>query len=215
MLLFSLINRLIIAMDLDVVIIGGGLVGASLAAALKASGLSIGLLESQPASANKEGWDSRIYAISPGNAAFLADCGAWQHLDMSRVQAVHAMRVFGDEGAELDFSAYEIGAPELNFIVENRLLQQSLWQELQQQDNLTLLHPARCASLAWHEQNAQLLLEDGREIRAKLVVGADGRDSWVRQQAGITAAPSLYQQHGVVANFIAEKPQHCLSVVPA
>jgi 2-octaprenylphenol hydroxylase len=208
MLLFSLINRLIIAMDLDVVIIGGGLVGASLAAALKASGLTIGLLESQPASANKEGWDSRIYAISPGNAAFLADCGAWQHLDMSRVQAVHAMRVFGDEGAELDFSAYEIGAPELNFIVENRLLQQALWQELQQQDNLTLLHPARCASLAWHEQNAQLLLEDGREIRAKLVVGADGRDSWVRQQAGITAAPSLYQQHGVVANFIAEKPHH-------
>ena len=208
MLLFSLINRLIIAMDLDVVIVGGGLVGASLAAALKASGLAIGLLESQPASASNEGWDSRIYAISPGNAAFLADCGAWQHLDMSRVQAVHAMRVFGDEGAELDFSAYEIGAPELNFIVENRLLQQALWQELQQQDNLTLLHPARCASLAWHEQNAQLLLEDGREIRAKLVVGADGRDSWVRQQAGITAAPSLYQQHGVVANFIAEKPHH-------
>ena len=67
-------------MDFDVVIIGGGLVGASLAAALKPSGLSIGLLESQPASGNNEGWDSRIYAISPGNAAFLEDCGAWQHL---------------------------------------------------------------------------------------------------------------------------------------
>ena len=193
-------------MDLDVVIIGGGLVGASLATALKSSGLSIGLLESQPASGNNDGWDSRIYAISPGNAAFLEDCGAWQHLDMSRVQAVHAMRVFGDEGAELDFSAYEIGAPELNFIVENRLLQQALWQELAQQDNLTLFHPARCASLAWHEGYAQLSLQDGREIRAKLIVGADGRDSWVRQQAGITAAPSLYPQHGVVANFIAEKP---------
>ena len=193
-------------MDLDVVIIGGGLVGASLATALKSSGLSIGLLESQPASASNDGWDSRIYAISPGNAAFLEDCGAWQHLDMSRVQAVHAMRVFGDEGAELDFSAYEIGAPELNFIVENRLLQQALWQELAQQDNLTLFHPARCASLAWHEGYAQLSLQDGREIRAKLIVGADGRDSWVRLQAGITAAPSLYPQHGVVANFIAEKP---------
>ena len=193
-------------MDLDVVIIGGGLVGASLATALKSSGLSIGLLESQPASASNDGWDSRIYAISPGNAAFLEDCGAWRHLDMSRVQAVHAMRVFGDEGAELDFSAYEIGAPELNFIVENRLLQQALWQELAQQNNLTLFHPARCASLAWHEGYAQLSLQDGREIRAKLIVGADGRDSWVRQQAGITAAPSLYPQHGVVANFIAEKP---------
>jgi len=192
-------------MDLDVVIIGGGLVGASLATALKSSGLSIGLLESQPASGSNDGWDSRIYAISPGNAAFLAHCGAWQHLDMGRVQPVYAMRVLGDEGAELDFSAYEIGAPELNFIVENRLLHQALWQELEQQDNLTLFHPARCASLAWHDDCAQLTLEDGREIRARLIVGADGRDSRVRQQAGISAAPSLYPQHGVVANFIAEK----------
>lgn len=193
-------------MDFDVVIIGGGLVGASLAAALKSSGLAIGLLESLPASGNSSGWDSRIYAISPGNAAFLAGCGAWQHLDMNRVQPVYSMRVLGDTGAELEFSAYQIGAPELNFIVENRLLQQALWQELQQQDNLTLFSPARCASIAWHDDRAQLILEDGRELRAKLIVGADGRDSWVRQQAGISAAPSLYQQHGVVANFMAEKP---------
>lgn len=202
-------------MDFDVLIIGGGLVGASLAAALKSSGLNIallesqadiGLLESQSIAGNYTGWDSRIYAISPGNAAFLAECGAWQHLDMGRVQPVTAMRVFGDEGAELDFSAYQIGAPELNFILENRLLQHTLWQELRQQDNLTLFNPARCASLAWHDAHAELTLEDGRELRAKLIVGADGRDSWVRLQAGITAAPELYRQHGVVANFIAEKP---------
>lgn len=193
-------------MDFDVVIIGGGLVGASLAAALRSSGLSLGLLESQPAEIRNEGWDSRIYAISPGNATFLADCGAWQHLDMSRVQPVSAMQIFGDEGAELDFSAYQIGAPELNFILENRLLQQALWQQLQQQDNLTLFNPARCASLAWHDEYAELILEDGQTLRARLIVGADGRDSWVRQQAGIGAAPTLYQQHGVVANFLAEKP---------
>ena len=54
----------------------------------------------------------------------------------------------------------------------------------------------------------QLTLADGRELRAKLIVGADGPDSWVRQQAGISAAPTLYQQHGVVANFIADKPHH-------
>ena len=193
-------------MDFDVIIIGGGLVGASMAAALKSSGLKLGLLESQTACATNPGWDSRIYAISPGNAAFLAECGAWQHLDMNRVQPVTAMRVFGDEGTELDFSAYQIGAPELNFILENRLLQQALWQELQQQDNLTLFNPARCASLAWHDEYAGLTLEDGRELHAKLIVGADGRDSWVRQQAGISAAPALYQQHGVVANFKADKP---------
>ena len=194
-------------MDFDIVIIGGGLVGASLAVALKSSGLSLALIENQPASAgNDSDWDSRIYAISPGNAAFLTNCGAWQRMDLSRVQAVSAMRVFGDENTELDFSAYQIGVPELNYILENRLLQQALLQELQQQDNLTLLQPARCASLDSHEDYAQLILEDERELHAKLVVGADGPDSWVRQQTDIKAAPTSYQQHGVVANFIAEKP---------
>ncbi len=194
-------------MAYDVLIIGGGLVGASLAAALKPSGLSVALVESQPNSLNHQGWDSRIYAITPGNASFLTQIGAWTRMDMGRVQKVEQMRVFGDDlGSELDFSAYQLGAPELAFILEGRLLQQALWQGLEQQDNLTLLCPARCSALVFHDDAACLTLEDGREIRARLVVGADGRDSWVRQQAAIVEPPTLYQQHGVVANFIAEKP---------
>jgi ubiquinone biosynthesis UbiH/UbiF/VisC/COQ6 family hydroxylase len=193
-------------MDYDVLIIGGGLVGASLAAALKPSGLSVALVESQPMPDDFQGWDSRIYAISPGSAAFLTQSEAWQRLDMSRVQKVEQMRVFGDDlDAELDFSAYQLGAPELAFILEGRLLQQALWQGLEQQDNLTRFCPARCASLTFQDDATCLKLEDGREIRAKLTVGADGRDSWVRQQAGIIEPPTLYQQHGVVANFTAEK----------
>lgn len=194
------------SLHFDVVIIGGGLVGASLAAALKSSGLEVALLEKQPAATQAAGWDSRIYAISPGNAAFLAECGAWQRLDMSRVQPVSAMRVFGDTGAELDFSAYQIGAPELNFIIENRLLQQALWQQLQQQENLTLFLQGQSSSIEWLSDSAQLTLDDGRVLHAKLIVGADGRDSWVRQQAGIEAKVSAYQQDGVVANFQVEKP---------
>ena len=180
--------------------------GASLAAALKTGGLSVALVESQSLTPDSQGWDSRIYAISPGSAAFLSASGAWQRLDLSRVQQVEQMRVFGDQGAELAFSAYQLGAPELAFIVENRLLQQALWQGLLQQDNLTLFHPARCAHLVFNEDAACVLLENGREIRARLVVGADGRDSWVRSQAGIIEPPTLYRQHGVVANFSTEKP---------
>ena len=193
-------------MEFDVVIVGGGLVGASLAAALRDSGLALALVESQPLPAAETGWDSRIYAVTPGNVEFLRECAAWSEVDLRRVQAVDAMRVFGDEGAELAFSAYEIGAPELAFILENRNLQAALWSRLLQQDNLTVLHPARCAGLELGLDAAELTLSDGRLLRAKLIVGADGRDSWVRQQAGMSAAPTPYQQHGVVANFCCEKP---------
>jgi ubiquinone biosynthesis UbiH/UbiF/VisC/COQ6 family hydroxylase len=188
-------------MDFDIVIIGGGLVGASLAAALKHSGLRLALVEGQPLPGFDSEWDSRIYAFTPGNVEFLHECGAWQRLDTTRVQQVEEMRVFGDTGSRLNFSAYEIGAPELAFIMESRILQHALWQGLREQDNLTLLHPAQCAELSIQEDAARLKLKDGREIRTNLVVGADGRDSWVRHQTNMPEVPTPYHQHGVVANF--------------
>jgi 2-octaprenylphenol hydroxylase len=218
---------MIVTMNFDIVIVGGGLVGASLAAALKHSGLALALVESQPSltrdvasisnasasnapashvSASAEGWDSRIYAISPGSRTFLEQSGAWSLLDDKRIAPVEAMRVFGDTGAELEFSAYQMGVPELACILENRALQHALWQVLEQQENLTLFHPARCSALQVDGDAATLTLEDGRTLNAKLVVGADGNDSWVRNQAGIGAAPVDYRQHGVVANFSTELP---------
>jgi ubiquinone biosynthesis UbiH/UbiF/VisC/COQ6 family hydroxylase len=193
-------------MDFDVIIVGGGLVGASLTAALKHSGLSLGLVESQLAPVLNSTWDSRIYAISPGSREFLEQTGAWNFMDKNRIAPVEEMRVFGDLDAELDFSAYQIGVPELACILEGSALQHALWQVLQTQDNLTLLHPARCQSLTITENNAELTLQDGRCANAKLIVGADGRDSWIRQQVGITGTPVEYEQHGVVANFACAIP---------
>jgi ubiquinone biosynthesis UbiH/UbiF/VisC/COQ6 family hydroxylase len=193
-------------MEFDVVIIGGGLVGASLIAALKDSGLSLALVETQAGEFSHEGWDSRIYAVTPGNAEFLRECGAWQRMDMSRVQPVEGMEVTGDGGSRLDFDAYRVGAPELAFILESRLMQEALWDAIRAQDNLTLFSGVRCAAIDWGFDAATLTLADGRELRAKLVVGADGRDSWVRHQAHIIETPTPYRQHGVVANFHCEKP---------
>jgi ubiquinone biosynthesis UbiH/UbiF/VisC/COQ6 family hydroxylase len=187
--------------NFDIAIVGGGLVGASLAAALRHSGLSLAVLENHPAPIPGAAWDNRIYAISPGSRAFLEQCGAWPLLDARRIAPVEAMRVFGDSGAELDFTAYQAGVVELACTLESCALHHALWQVLQQQDNLTLLRPADCQALAVDTTQASITLTDGRTLHAKLVVGADGRDSWVRKQAGLTAAPVDYQQHGVVANF--------------
>ncbi|MDP1870736.1 MAG: UbiH/UbiF family hydroxylase [Gallionella sp.] len=198
----------------DVVIVGGGLVGASLAAALKNSGLALALVEagSPPdMTALPDDWDSRIYAISPGSRTFLEHSGAWSLLDSARINPVEEMRVFGDIDSKLEFSAYQMGVTELACILENRHLQHALWQVLQTQDNLDFIHPARCAALTFAQDATQLTLEDGTTLSAGLFVGADGRNSWVRNQAGITAAPVDYQHHGVVANFSCELPHRCIA----
>lgn len=206
----AMIHPMKTSMQYDVAIIGGGLVGASLAAALKDSGLSLALVEAgAPPQYDKtaiDDWDSRIYAISPGSRRFLDQAGAWSKLDPGRIEPITQMRIFGDTGSELEFSAYQMGVAELACILENRALQHALWQVLLGQENLALLNPARCAALTFGAESAELALEDGRTLHAKLIVGADGRNSWVRNQAGISAAPVDYRQHGVVANFSCELP---------
>ncbi|MBI4207463.1 MAG: UbiH/UbiF family hydroxylase [Betaproteobacteria bacterium] len=193
----------------DVIIVGGGLVGASLAAALGTAGVNVALVEPQPVRPlpADDSWDVRVYAVSPGSAAFLEACGAWSRMPPERISRVEAMRVYGDEpGARLDFSAYDAGLRELAFIVENRLLQNALWQRLSSAGHVRVFCPARCASVVWEPAAVALRLEDGTELVARLLVGADGADSWVRSQAGIGVKPAAYGQLGVVANFGAAKP---------
>lgn len=197
------------SLSFDVIIVGGGLVGASLALALKPAGLSVAVVEPQPSKPipPDDSWDSRVYAISPGSAAFLESCGAWQGVPQERITQVEAMRIYGDAAdACLDFSAYDAGLRELAFIVENRLLQNAAWQCLQHAAHVRLFCPARCATVDWSDDCARLLLEDRTELTAKLIVGADGADSWLRAQAAIGIKPRDYGQLGVVANFSAEKP---------
>lgn len=189
----------------DLIIVGGGLAGASLAVALRNTRLSIALVEHAPPR-RPEGWDARIYAVSPANARFLADLRAWEHLDPARLNPIHAMAVFGDGQGRLDFSAYETGVNELGWILESSLMACELWEGVKRQSNLTLFCPARPQSLALDDDLAHLTLQDGRQLSARLLVAADGRDSWVREQAGLEAINTPYGEKGVVANFSTEKP---------
>ena len=116
----------------EVVVVGGGVVGAALARALR--GASVALVAEPPAGppAQTEKFDARVYAISPGNVAFLSQLGAWQQLAPERLTPVHAMRVYGDDGDSLiEFDAYAAGASELAWIVEDARLQDALWRGLE------------------------------------------------------------------------------------
>jgi 2-octaprenyl-3-methyl-6-methoxy-1,4-benzoquinol hydroxylase (EC 1.14.13.-) len=92
------------AQTYDVIIVGAGIVGAAFAAALRDSGLKLALIEAHPPAPPTDDWDTRIYAISPGSAAFLESMGVWQTLDQSRIGPVYGMSIRGDSGAELDLT---------------------------------------------------------------------------------------------------------------
>lgn len=189
----------------DIGIVGGGPVGAAFAAAMSESRFSLSLIEPR-APVQAEGWDIRIYAISPSNRLFLGRIGAWPAMDQARVCPVQRMLVFSDDGARLEFTAYEAGVPELAWIVEAGALSRALWSRIQCQDNLELLCPATPAELTPQAAAMDLVMTDGRQLQARLVVGADGARSFVRQAAGILSKPHPDRQMGVVANFECERP---------
>ena len=194
-------------MEVDVIIVGAGLVGASLAAALADSGLRLALIERRPPTAPGPEWDSRVYSLTPASVAFLDDIGVWSRLEAGRINPIHDMRVFGDDGrSRLHFSAYEAGMPQLAATVESNRLQQALWQGLERQSNLSLLCPESPAALRALGDRVEIGLEGGGSVAGKLAVGADGADSWLRRAAGIDVRTKDYAQQGVVANFTCALP---------
>lgn len=189
----------------DAIIVGGGLVGLALAVALRRTRLSIALVEAR-APVRPEGWDARVYAISPANARFLEEIGIWQHLDTARIAPVRKMAVRGDRGGALEFSAYDSGVSALAWIAEASLIQCELWESAKRQGNLDLVCPAQPSLLDIGDRGATLGLADGRSLTTRLVVAADGADSWTREAAGIAVDFLPYGLSGVVGNFVAQRP---------
>lgn len=191
----------------NLIVVGGGPVGLSFAlAAAQNASLNVRLIESgAPLEPSREkDFDHRVYALSPGSKAFLEALGAWQLLQRERIAPVTAMRIWGDDRAsELDF---EQRSP-LAFIVETRALTAALWTLVRQQQRIEVHSSCTPAELLRDDARdcMTLTLQQGGSIDAALVVGADGADSWVRQQAGLPVNAKSYESFGVVANFECER----------
>ena len=169
----------------DVLVAGGGLVGLSLASALARTGLSVALVDRAPVDtvpADPATIDSRVYAISPGSVAFLAAQRAWAALPADRMQPVESMRVEGDRGAVLEFSAHDVGVRALAWIVEEREIRAALVPRVRD-EGVVVLAPRRFAVA---RIRAGLRLADpggrrsgrgaaGRRCRRRALVGARGR----------------------------------------
>ena len=197
------------ANDFDLIIVGGGLTGSALAVSLADTSLRIALVDAR-APTRPQGWpaqcDNRVYAISPGSADLLAQIGCWPHLTPDRLQRVEQMVVSGDAGGVINFSAFDIGTEELAWIVESSEMACELWTSVSRQRNVTCFCPAEPASLIVDAEQTVLSLASGQTLRGKLIVGADGRESWVRQQMGLSSQHDPYNELGVVANFRTELP---------
>lgn len=195
--------------DCDVLVAGAGLPGLAVARAIAQLDLSVTLVDrvgvgrTAPAT-DAEDWDTRVYAISPGSAAFLRALGAWQRLPCDRVAPVESMRIEGDAGAILNFSAYQLGERALAWIVEERALRDAL-VPLVHAAGVAIHAPATFEALTFSPDAATLRLGDGTSIAAQVIVGADGVRSWVRDAAGLTAQTRPYAQTAVVANFGCER----------
>lgn len=202
-------------MKYDVAIIGAGLCGMSLAAALAGAGRRVALVDARTARAATGAdaaapFDTRIYAISPASADWLALSRVWCALDPARIAPVYDMQVAGDDArlsaAGLSLSAYRSGIATLCTIVEERELARVLDSAARFAPNLDILRPAAALRLRFDAAAASIDLADGRCVEADLIVGADGGASWARIEAGIAVDAIDYKQTAIVANFDCAKP---------
>jgi 2-octaprenyl-6-methoxyphenol hydroxylase len=196
--------------DTDVAVIGGGMVGASLALALGGTGVRVLLVESTPFdSAAQPSFDERTTALGNASRRIFAGLGVWDTIAPSAA-AIRAIHV--SDAGRFGFSRLEAsvqGVDALGYVVANRAIGAALWDALPRAPGVTLRVPARATDLDISAQGVGFTLTDasGRSERlaARLVVAADGAHSQVRIAAGIDAAVEDYEQVAVVANVAADR----------
>ncbi len=190
--------------DYDLIISGGGMVGAMLAAALGHADLNIALLEGTPLERIQPGveLDCRVSAINRASQRMFASVGAWDGMTAWRVSPFRTMRVWDAAGfGQIHFDSADLGEPLLGWIIENRVIQSALLERAQQRPAVTLLNPVALESAEALAGNGwRVQLTDGRILTTRLLVGADGAQSKVRQLADIDVRGWDYDQKAIVAN---------------
>lgn len=193
--------------DTDVIIAGGGMVGAAQACALAKQGFRVTLLERREPEDTwpADSYDIRVSAISRASENIFTHLQAWPGMMQRRVTPYERMRVWESDGAELHFDAADIGEPNLGHIIENRVIQIALWEQMRNLDNIAIRCPASISGLDLDEVSPSVVLNDGAQITASLIIAADGARSSLRELAGISTGGWGYDQTAVVCTVRAEQ----------
>jgi len=192
----------------DVVIVGAGMVGSTLACSLEQTALRIGIVEAlpPPTTWDPDSIDLRVSAVTAASQQIFKGLGVWDQMVVQRVSPFREMHVWdaGGDGA-IHFDSADIGEDRLGYIIENRVIQQALLDKVMTLGNIEFICPAKLMSMTVNAESVDLQLEGGRRLSTKLIVGADGGNSQVRQFAGIGTRGWLYDQKAVVATVKTSK----------
>ena len=197
-------------MQADLIIVGAGMVGSALALALQDQGLEILLVDGSPLSVKpfdpQAAFEPRVSALSVASQRILDRLGVWDGIAARRACPYGEMQVWDGSGTgQIHFSAASVHAESLGHIVENRVVQDALLERLHDSP-IGLLPGARLEQLRRSGDGWLLSLSDGRELRAPLIIAADGANSAVRRLAGCATREWDYLHHAIVTSVRCSKP---------
>lgn len=193
----------------DIIIIGAGIVGLTLAGKLADSSLRIAIIDNadEPTEQLLATHDLRVSAITPRSEHSLRAIGAWDAIANKRLSPFRRMQVWDSRGTGvIDFSAENIGEPCLGYIIENSIMRDALIARLKKANNCEFFYGQQLKQLRVDDDQVTITCQDKRQFVGKLCVGADGGKSWVRQQAYIAVESRDYHHSAVVTTVRTELP---------
>ena len=189
------------SIDYDILIVGGGMVGLTLACALgqARTEMKIAVVEAQEAGEVGEEYDLRVSAISRASQQVFRNLGVWTGIESRRLCPFEHMHVWDATGeGEIHFDAANLGVDALGHIVENRVTQAALLNSLKALETVDWICPAEVQDIEYRALESLVTLTDGRVLSGRLLIGADGAHSRVRQAAAIELDSAPYHQKAVV-----------------